>query len=74
LVFRDAGLNVRFLEQSGVSARLLNLLDQGNRTGREAVTQLADEIGHKNPSQLIDFARRFLEELRHAGALLGTLR
>lgn len=74
LVFRDADMNVRFLEQSSVSARLLNLLEPGNRTGREAVARLADEMGHRNPLQLIDFGKGFLEELRQAGALLGTLR
>jgi hypothetical protein len=72
LVFRDAEYNIRFIEQSNVSARLLKLLEPGKLTGREAVTRLSDEIGHGNPSQLVDFARGFLEELRHAGAVLGT--
>lgn len=72
LVFRDAEFNIRFIEQSHVSARLLKLLESGNLTGLEAVTQLADEIGHDNPSQLVDFAKGFLEELRLAGAVLGT--
>lgn len=74
LVFRDAKFNVRFIEQSNVSARLLKLLEAGNCTGREAVTRLSDEIGHDNPSRLVDFARGFLEELRIAGAVLGTAR
>lgn len=74
LVFRDAEFNVRFIEQSNVGARLLKLLEAGNRTGREAVMQLSGEIGHDNPSRLVDFARGFLEELRHAGAVLGTAR
>jgi hypothetical protein len=74
LVFRDAELNIRFIEQSQVGARLLNLLEPGKLTGREAVTMLAGEIGHGNPSRLIDFAKGFLDELRQAGAVLGTAR
>jgi hypothetical protein len=74
LVFRDAEFNMRFIEQSNVSARLLKLIEPGKLTGREAVMQLSDEISHDNPSHLVDFARGFLEELRQAGAVLGTAR
>jgi hypothetical protein len=74
LVFRDADLQVRFMEQSAVSARLLAVLEKGKRTGREAVGQLAAELGQANPDRLIGFARGYLEELRQAGAVLGTLR
>jgi hypothetical protein len=74
LVFRDAELQVRFMEQSAVSARLLDLLGEGQRSGREAVAQLAVERGHPHPEQLLGFARGHLEELRQAGAVLGTLR
>ena len=73
LVFRDAGFNMRFIEQSNVSARLLGLLESGTLSGREAVARLADEIGHADPPKLVDFARAFLEELRQVGAILGTL-
>jgi hypothetical protein len=74
LVFRDAGFQLRFMEQSAVSARLLALLEEGRRSGREAVAQLAQELGHGNPDSLIEFARTYLEELRAAGAVLGSLR
>jgi hypothetical protein len=74
LVFRDADLQVRFMEQSAVSARLLVLLGEGKRTGREAVLQLVSELGRANCDQMIEFARGYLEELHEAGAVLGTLR
>ena len=74
LVFRDASLQVRFMEQSAVSARLLALLEDGRRTGREAVVELAKELGQDNPGRLVEFARGYLEELRAAGAVLGCLR
>jgi hypothetical protein len=72
LVFRDANFQVRFMEQSAVSARLLALLEEGHWTGREAVGQLAAELGQA-PDRLIEFARTYLEELRRAGAVLGVL-
>lgn len=74
LVFRDMDLQVRFMEQSAVSARLLALLEEGERTGREAVGLLAAELGQADFDQLIGFARGYLEELREAGAVLGILR
>ncbi len=74
LVFRDAGLQVRFMELSAVSARLLMLLEGGERTGYEAVVQLAAELGQNDPARLLEFARGHLEELRTVGIVLGSLR
>lgn len=74
LVFRDAAMQVRFMEQSAVGARLLALLEDGRCSGREAITQLAQELGQDSPGQLVEFARGYLEELRAAGAVLGCLR
>ena len=73
LVFRDAGLQVRFMEQSPVAARLLFLLKDGKLTGKQSVEKLAEEIGHARPLELIEFARGHLDELRRAGAILGAL-
>jgi hypothetical protein len=74
LVFRDAGMQVRFMEQSAVSARLLALLEEGGGSGREAIARLAAELGQANQDRLTVFAQGYLEELRQAGAVLGTLR
>lgn len=73
LVFRDATFRVRFVEQSATSARLLALLANGRLTGREAVLQLAGELGETRPAQLMEFAHGHLEKLRRAGAVLGSL-
>ncbi|MEW6132641.1 MAG: putative DNA-binding domain-containing protein [Pseudomonadota bacterium] len=73
LVFRDAGMQVRFMEHSAAGARLLSLLEDGRSSGREAVMRLAAELGQEDTAQLIGFARNHLEELRSAGAVLGTL-
>lgn len=73
LVFRDAGMQVRFMEHSAAGARLLALIEEGSSSGREAVVALAAELGQDQPDRLIEFARSHLEELRAAGAVLGTL-
>jgi hypothetical protein len=72
LVFRDAELRVRFMEQSAVSARLLGLLEAASLTGRQAVEQLAQELGYPDAQPLMAFASDFLQDLRRAGALLGV--
>lgn len=74
LVFRNQDMQVRFMEQSAVSARLLALLEEGGQTGQEAVVRLAAELVQDNPDRLAGFARGYLEELRQAGAVLGALR
>jgi len=74
LVFRDADLGIRFMEQSSVSARLVSFLQEGTLTGREAVEKLARELGHAEPEKLMGFAKTFLDELKQAGAVLGVVR
>lgn len=74
LVFRDADMQVRFMEQSAVGARLLALLEDGRSSGREAVMKLAAELGQDEPAPLIEFARGYLDALRAAGAVLGAAR
>jgi hypothetical protein len=74
LVFRNAEMQVRFMEQSAVGARLLALLAEGRLSGRKAVEQMAAELGQANPQRLIEYARSHLEELRQVGAVLGVLR
>lgn len=72
LVFRDATLELRFMEQSAVAARLLNLLEGGEMTGREAVSQLAMELDMPDATSLEHFAKDHLAALKEAGAILGT--
>jgi uncharacterized protein len=72
LVFRTPDMQMRFMEQSAVSARLIKLLEPAALTGKQAVAQLAMELGYADPGPLIAFARDFLQSLRQAGALIGT--
>lgn len=72
LVFRDAEMRIRFMEQSAVSARLLGLLETGSLTGEQAIQQLAAELGYASHESLMEFAQEFLVGLKQAGALLGV--
>lgn len=72
LVFRDRDDLVRFVELNPVSARFVDLLLQGGRTGSDACRQVAREIGHADPDAVLAHGVVQLEALRAAGALLGV--
>jgi hypothetical protein len=72
LVFRDPQDEVRFIELNPVSARLVALLEEGNRTGRAACVRIAAEIGHSQPEAVVAHGASVLAELHAAGALLGS--
>ncbi len=74
LVFRDAAMHIRFMEQSAVSARLVSLLETASLTGEQAAMQLAQELGASSHGQLLAFAGEFLTSLQRVGAIVGTLR
>ncbi len=74
LLYRDTADQVQFIELNPISARLLELLQQQEITGREALLQIAGEINHNNPEALAESGRTQLQELHHSGVLLGTRR
>jgi hypothetical protein len=71
LLFRDADDAVRFITLNPVTARLLERLQQTLCSGLEALADIAHELG-REPESLLEAGREVLEELRRAGALLGT--
>lgn len=73
LVFRDADYDVRFIQLNPVSARLLALLAAGDRTGRQALEQIVQELAHPAPAAVIAGGLEILQDLRDQGAILGTL-
>lgn len=73
LVHRDADDVVRFNETNPVTARLLALLAATPQSGAAAARQIAGELQHGDPEQLIDFAVELLADLRRQGVVLGTL-
>lgn len=74
LVFRDPAMHVRFMEQSAVSARLVSLLETSTLSGEQVTAQLAAELGYAASGQLTQLAAEFLQNLKQAGALVGTQR
>jgi hypothetical protein len=72
LAFRDAEDRVRFSEINAFTARLLNLLENGARTGRAALEILAIESGHPEPDAVLRSGQALLDDLRAQGAILGA--
>jgi len=71
-VHRAADDTVRFSELNAVTARLLALLSAAPITGLAALQQIADELEHPSPHQLIAFGSELLLQLRRQGILLGS--
>ncbi len=74
LLYRDAEDQVQFIQLNPVSARLVELLQQQDISGRDALLQIADEIDHQEPEALVEAGRGQLDVLHQAGVLLGTRR
>ena len=74
LLYRNDKDRVRFIQVNPVTARLVELLQQQEISGRDALLQIAAEINHDNPDALVEMGRTQLHELHRAGVLLGTRR
>ncbi|PHS26552.1 MAG: DUF2063 domain-containing protein [Methylophaga sp.] len=61
LVYRDMNDSISFLELNPVSARLIDLLNEG-LTGQVAAEQIAEELQHPNPQLVIDGARALIND------------
>jgi hypothetical protein len=72
LVYRDALDKVQFIASNPVTAHLLELLQDGSRTGRAACLQIARELQHPAPEALVSHGLAILEQLRRQGVILGT--
>ncbi len=58
----------------GRCLRLLQLTENENLTGRQALTKLATEINHPDPQATIEFGSGILLELKAKGAIIGALK
>jgi hypothetical protein len=73
VVYRDRDDRIGFLELNAVSARLLDLLRQGEaRSGHELLRQIARELGHPDPAVVERGGADILSELRRRDVILGT--
>lgn len=74
VVFRHRDDSVCHLQLNAVTARLVELLARGAvSSGRELLLQIAEELSHPRPAQLLESGRAVLAELRERGLLLGTV-
>lgn len=73
LVYRDSADEVGFIELNPVSARLFALLqERPERSGRQTLQQIAEELQHPDPDIVIDGGAHILNEWRQRGIVLGT--
>lgn len=69
LVYRDARDAVKFIELNPVSARLIDLLNEG-RTGEQAADAIAAEIRHPNPAVVHAGARQEISSWLQLGIVV----
>lgn len=74
ILFRGGDDEVSFVSLNAVSARLLEVLAQGRRTGLEAVREVTSELGPYAPLDVVDMGADMLVRLRDAGAISGIWR
>lgn len=73
VVYRARDMQIKFMETNAVTARLLDLLSSDQRyTGEQALTQIAEEMQHPDPQQLISHGQALLNELLATHIILGT--
>jgi uncharacterized protein len=70
LVYRSKTDSITFLELNPVSARLIDLLNEGI-TGQMAAEQIANELQHPNPQVVIDGAKALINDWLQRGVLLA---
>lgn len=61
IVYRNLDDQILFLELNPVSARLIDLLNDG-QTGYQAAQQIAKELQHPNPDVVIEGARSLIDD------------
>ncbi len=75
LAWRGQDEEVHFMELHPATARLLELVETAERpTGRAMLEQVAVELRHPDPQQVIAAGHEALKALHAAGAILGTSR
>lgn len=70
LLLKNAQQKVDFIVLNTVTARLVQLL-QENHSGRSALQQIAEEIQHPDPAQLLEFGLQLLTQFKQQYVLLG---
>ena len=74
VVWRNRADEVKFMEANAVTARLLQLMAGGRRTGAQLLRRIARELKHPEPDTVVADGARLLLDLRERGIVLGTRR
>lgn len=72
IVYRNRQQQVRFLESNAVTVRLLQLLEDGQLSGREALQTIAAEMQTEDVAVIVEGGRTTLERLLELNILCGT--
>ncbi|MEH6467562.1 MAG: putative DNA-binding domain-containing protein [Porticoccus sp.] len=72
VVYRNRGDEVKFLEINTVTARLLQVIDEQQLTGRAALLLLAEELQADDPTSVISFGEGILTKLYSLEILIST--
>jgi len=70
LVYRSRDNKVTFMELNPVSARLIDLLNEG-KLGQESATIIAKELQHPDPQVVIDGAKALINDWLQRGILVA---
>lgn len=70
IVYRDRDERVQFMESNAMTVRLINCLETGEYTGREALLKLAEESQHPDPEALVAMGLPLLQDLQQKGVLI----
>ncbi|MGS2723826.1 HvfC family RiPP maturation protein [Porticoccus sp. GXU_MW_L64] len=72
VVYRNRKERVRFMEANGVTVRLLQLLeDDSELSGQQALEQIAEELQHPNPEQVVASGIPLLRKLADLSIICG---
>lgn len=69
---RDGQYRVQFMETNQATIRLVELLQDGFRTGKQAVSQLALELRPKDHIRFLEFCHETLNRFQQQSIIVGT--
>ncbi len=72
IVYRNRQQQVRFLESNAATVRLLQLLEDGQLSGREALQTIAAEMRAEDVTAIVESGRATLKQLLNLDILCGT--
>ena len=73
MVFRDAEDVVRFIELNQITAALIEDLQDGQLTARQALIGIASVMEFDDLDAVVDFGLEVLQDLKSQGVILGVL-